>query len=60
MLIEQLNKNRLLMERQEHDVSTKEPALLDYQCHFMLLEQKHKQRLLMARQEHDVSTKDAA
>ncbi|KAI4284606.1 MAG: hypothetical protein L6R38_001307 [Xanthoria sp. 2 TBL-2021] len=45
-LLEQQNKQRLLMARQPH-----QPA--DYQMQLMLLEQQNKKRLLIARQEQD-------
>jgi len=52
MLLEQQNKRRLLMARQEQDVlATGNHALQDYQMQLMLLEQQNKKRLLMARLE---------
>ena len=56
MLLEQQNKKRLLLARQEQDISasmiTSTPGggLEDYQMQLMQLEQQNKNRLLMARQ----------
>jgi hypothetical protein len=55
MLLEQQNKKRLMMARQEQDVLP-EPSsqalspLQDYQMQLILLEQQNKKRLMMARQ----------
>ena len=66
MLLEQQNKKRLLMARQNEDTSEWHPPYLlpgfgpnqsmaakDYQLQSMLLEQQNQKRLAMARQEHD-------
>jgi hypothetical protein len=62
MLLEQQNKKRLMMIRQEQDAMTALPkqeastpnqAEPDYQRQLRLLEQENKKRLMMARQEQD-------
>ena len=71
MLLEQQNKRRLAMARQEQDVAGPQTsgveemphqtpnvqgtALEDYQMQLMLLEQQNKRRLMMARQEQDLA-----
>jgi hypothetical protein len=65
MLLEQQNKKRLMMARQELDMENvgapgpvqatgSNHALLDYQLQLMLLEQQNKKRLMIARQEGDI------
>ncbi|KAL9000587.1 MAG: hypothetical protein Q9169_000880 [Polycauliona sp. 2 TL-2023] len=55
-LLEQQNKQRLLMARHTHQpYQPHQPATLqDYQMQVMLLEQQSKKRLLMARQEQEI------
>jgi len=76
MLLEQQNKRRLAMARQEQDVAGPQTggveempqpnwnvqgtALEDYQMQLMLLEQQNKRRLMMARQEQDLAGKQHA
>jgi hypothetical protein len=64
MLLEQQNKKRLMMARQEQDVLL-EPSsqalspLQDYQMQLMLLEQQNKKRLMMARQEQEETSQQS-
>ncbi|PON27670.1 hypothetical protein TGAM01_v203437 [Trichoderma gamsii] len=51
MLLEQQNKKRLLMPRQDHGDDSNF-SLKKYQMQLMLLEQQNKKRLLMPRQDH--------
>tara|TARA_R110002003_G_scaffold124_3_gene11199 strand:- start:26276 stop:29233 length:2958 start_codon:yes stop_codon:yes gene_type:complete len=59
MLLEQQNRKRLLLARQEQDNmmgNQGNHALQDYNMQLMLLEQQNRKRLLLARQEQDNMT----